>query len=49
MNQKNTKSSQKNQRLIDTKVSLLQLALELGNIQKACKAAGIALPVFMCT
>lgn len=30
------------QRLIDAKVSLLQLAKELGNIQKACRAAGIA-------
>src|SRR5690606_20360938 len=28
--------------LIDAKVSLLQLAKELGNIQKACKVAGIA-------
>ena len=34
-----TKSNQKDQRLIDAKISLLQLAEELGNIQKACKAA----------
>jgi len=38
----NIKSNQKDQRLIDAKISLLQLAEELGNIQKACKAAGIA-------
>ena len=43
MNKNNaTKSNQKDQRLIDAKISLLQLAEELGNIQKACKAAGIA-------
>lgn len=29
-------------RLIDTKISILQLATELGNISKACKTAGIA-------
>ena len=39
---KPTKSNQKDQRLIDAKISLLQLAEELGNIQKACKAAEIA-------
>jgi len=37
-----TKINQKDQRLIDAKVSLLQLAEELGNIQKTCKAARIA-------
>ncbi|MDE0092458.1 MAG: helix-turn-helix domain-containing protein [Oligoflexia bacterium] len=43
MNKDNTtKSHQQDQRLITAKVSLLQLAEELGNIQKACKAAGIA-------
>ena len=43
MNKNNAiKSLQNDQRLIDAKVSLLQLAQELGNIQKACKAAGIA-------
>lgn len=43
MNKNNTtKSDQKDQRLIDAKISLLQLSEELGNIQKACKAAGIA-------
>jgi len=43
MNKNNTtKSNQKDQRLIDAKISLLQLAEELGNIQKACKATGIA-------
>ena len=43
MNKNNViKSLQNDQRLIDAKVSLLQLAQELGNIQKACKAAGIA-------
>ena len=30
------------ERLIDAKISLLQLAKELGNIQKACRAAGVA-------
>jgi len=34
-----TKINQKDQRLIDAKVSLLQLAEELSNIQKACKVA----------
>jgi len=34
-----TKINQKDQRLIDTKVSLLQLAEELSNIQKDCKVA----------
>jgi len=33
----NTKSNQQDQRLIDVKISLLQLAEESGNIQKACK------------
>lgn len=42
MNQTNTtKSDQKDQRLIDARISLLQLSEELGSIQKACKAAGI--------
>ena len=37
MNKTNTtKSDQKDQRLIDAKISLLQLSEELGNIQKAC-------------
>lgn len=44
---KTTKSNQKDQRLINVKISVLQLAEELGNIQKACKATGIVLPVFM--
>ena len=43
MNKTNTtKSDLKDQRLIDAKISLLQLSEELGNIQKACKVAGIA-------
>ena len=47
MNKNNViKSNQNDQRLIDAKVSLLQLAQELGNIQKACKAAGIACSSF---
>ena len=37
-----TKAQRSTERLIDAKVSILQLASELGNIQKACKAAGIA-------
>jgi len=37
-----TKSNHKDQRLIDAKISLLQLAEELGNIQKVCKVAKIA-------
>src|SRR5690606_34914017 len=36
------KLAKEQERLIDAKISLLQLAKELGNIQKACKAAGIA-------
>jgi len=36
------KQVKEQERLIDAKISLLQLAKELGNIQKACKAAGIA-------
>ena len=39
---KPTKSNQKDQWLIDAKISLLPWAEELGNIQEACKAAGIA-------
>ena len=43
MNKNNTtKREIKDQRLIDAKISLLQLAEELGNIQRACKVAGIA-------
>jgi molybdenum-dependent DNA-binding transcriptional regulator ModE len=43
MNENNTiEVTSEQQRLIDAKVSLLQLAKELGNIQKACRAAGIA-------
>ena len=43
MKNSETQSLSKNQdRLIDAKISLLQLAKELGNIQKACRAAGIA-------
>lgn len=38
----NNELTKDQERLIDAKVSLLQLAKELGNIQKACKAAGIA-------
>ena len=37
-----TKRDLKDQRLIDAKISLLQLSKELGNIQKACRVAGIA-------
>ena len=36
------KKQREQERLIDAKISLLQLAKELGNIQKACKSAGIA-------
>jgi transposase InsO family protein len=38
----NPKSTKEQERLIDAKISLLHLAKQLGNIQKACKAAGIA-------
>ena len=39
---KATRNDIKDQRLISAKISLLQLAEELGNIQRACKVAGIA-------
>ena len=43
MNKNNTtESSLKDQRLIEAKISLLRLAEEWGNIQRACKVAGIA-------
>jgi transposase len=40
--QETPKPSKEQERLIDAKISLLQLARELGNIQKACKVAGLA-------